>query len=130
MIRDGGGKYKKDEIVQYIIKMKLEKFCSTKTIIDFICKEFNYKKAYAYVLIKQANDLILEMNKEMNINAMEIAIAELESQREIAKSSGNLKLVFNISTEIYKLKQLYIERIQHSGEINYKVKFPERKKEE
>ena len=125
-----GGKYKRDDLVQIIVTMRIEKQCSIRTVLGFLMNDLGYAQSYAYELIREAKKYVAEIYKDNNVGSLEEAIAELEEQREVAKLEKNRKLVLDISREIYKLKQLYVERVQHSGEVSYKVKFPDKSKKE
>lgn len=125
-----GGKYKRDDLVQIIVTMRIEKQCSIRTVLGFLMNDLGYAQSYAYELIREAKKYVAEIYKDNNVGSLEEAIAELEEQREVAKLEKNRKLVLDISREIYKLKQLYVERVQHSGEVSYKVKFPTKNKSE
>jgi leucyl aminopeptidase (aminopeptidase T) len=129
-MEQNGGKYKRDDLIQVIVKMRIEKQCSIRTVLSFLMNDLGYAQSYAYELIREAKKYVAEIYKDNNVGSLEEAIAELEEQREVAKIEKNRKLVLDISREIYKLKQLYVERVQHSGEVSYKVKFPDKSKKE
>lgn len=116
--------YKKEDIIDSIVKMRVERMASTKTIIkDFLMGELGYGQTYAYELLKEARSKIVEYYKESNTASIEEAICQLEEMAEHAKANKNYKLAFEVRKEISKIQGHYIEKIQHSGEIEFKAKF-------
>lgn len=108
-------KFKRQDIVQSIIKMKLEKCASQMTILNFLKNDLGLGQTNAYDLIGEANKVIVETYKDWNKDMIEKAIADLEEQRESAKLTKEKKLVLEITKEINKIKGLYIERIDHTS---------------
>jgi stalled ribosome rescue protein Dom34 len=122
--------YDKKLIIDSIIKLKLEKCASQMTILNFICDTYGYKTQYAYILIKEADAKIVEVYRDYAVDLMEKQVANLEEQRESAKKSGEKKLVLQITQEINKITGMYVERIEHSGSVEYIAKFPTKKKDD
>ena len=111
------GKFSRDEIVQAIVKNVLVDCFSKMTVLTYLKEELGYKHAYAYELIAQADKYIAEVYKDYAVKAIERRIADLEEQRESAKRSKDMKLCLEITKEINKISQLYVERTEISGTI-------------
>jgi hypothetical protein len=101
-------KYKREDIINSIIKMRIEKGASTKTIVeDFLQGELKYKQSYAYTLLKEAREKISEIYKNDNLSAINEQVGRLESLYEKTIKEGNKKLALDIAKEINKLCGLY-----------------------
>lgn len=111
--------YNREDIIQALVKARLEKGLSTNSMVRLCMDEFGYAQSYSYELVREARMKIAEVYKEWNIVALEESIADLEEQREIARQAKDRKLYLEISKELNKIKGLYIERqhIEHSGKI-------------
>ena len=60
-------KYKKEDIIDAIVKMRIESGASTKTIIQsFLMGELGYKQSYCYVLLQEARQKIVELYNTKN----------------------------------------------------------------
>ena len=104
--------FKKEEIVDAIVKMRCEKLASSKTIIkDFLMNELGYGSTYSYELYNLALQKIKEYYKEYNTAAIENSIAQMEEMMEECKKNRNYKQAFEIRKEINKILGLYIEKI-------------------
>lgn len=115
-------KFDKEKIVQEVIKMRIKDLASTRTILEYIMEQTGVKDKQAYNYLADAQAQIIEMYKDIRITAFEEAIAQLQTLLEEAETvSDKLK----VRQELSKIQGLYIEKIQHSGEITYKAKFDE-----
>jgi len=112
------GKYKREEIIRALIKMKLEECASQYTMLNFLKDNFDYKQSYAYELLREADAKIAEIYKEYNKNSIELAIASLEEQFEVARKHKDRKLMLEITKEINKIKGIYAaQKVEHSGAV-------------
>lgn len=113
-------KFKKEDLIDAIVKMRIEKMASTKTIIrDFLMGECGYEQAYAYVLLREARKKIVEYYQVSNESAVEEAIGQLEEMAESAKGSKNYKLAFEIRKELNKIIGAYqAQKVELSGNVN------------
>jgi hypothetical protein len=118
-------KYKREDILNSIIKMRIERGCSTKTIIeDFLKGELGYKTTYAYQLYREARDKITQIYQTEAVNAINEQVGRLEALYERAIKDGNRKLALDIAKEINKLCGLYAaEKIDLN--VEFKAKFDE-----
>jgi len=116
-------KYSKEELINSVIKMRLENMASTKTILSFLMTELEYGQTYSYEILKEARQQIQNYYKDLNSASLEEAIGQLEEMAEDAKRKRNYKLAFDIRKELSKIQGHYTERIELSGEITYKAKF-------
>jgi hypothetical protein len=117
-------KYIREDIIQAIIKMKLQHCASQLTILNFLKNDCKIKQTQAYGLIGEAHKIIAETYKHWNKDMLEQALADLEEQKESAKLSKDRRLVLEITKEMNKIKGMYIERVEHSGEVKYVATFP------
>jgi hypothetical protein len=80
-------KLTRPEIVMALVKLRIEKFATTKTMMDFLkSKPFNYKESYSYELIREAKQKIIEIYKEDCDQSYEAYKARLEEMVETTKS--------------------------------------------
>lgn len=101
-------KYKKEDIIDAIVKMRIEKGASTKTIIqEFLMGELGYKQSYSYDLLQEARVKIVSLYDTQNKQLANEALGHLESMYEDAIKSKNSKLALEIRKEISKLTGLY-----------------------
>ena len=101
-------KYKKEDIIDAIVKMRIEKGASTKTILDeFLMKQLGYKQSYSYLLLQEARKKIVEIYDVKNKELANEALGHLESMYEDAIKNKNIKIALEIRKEISKLTGLY-----------------------
>ena len=116
-------KHKRADIIDAIVKMRVDKGSSTKTIIqDFLMGELNYKVSYAYDLYKQARVKIEELYDAKNEQIVNEQLSRLESLYEDAVKNNEKKLALDILKETNKLTGVYAaEKIEITGnEIKFK----------
>lgn len=115
--------YKTEDIINNIIKMKIEKGASNKTILEFLQNELGYKMTMSYDLMREARkriQVIWDKNYEAHL---EEAKGQLEEMLEKAFKDKNLKLALSVRQELNKLMGLYqAEKIDIT--LEYKAKFP------
>lgn len=113
-------KFKKEDLIDAVVKMRIEKMASTKTIIkDFLMGECGYGQAYAYELLREARKKIVEYYQVSSESAIEEAIGQLEEMAEDAKGSKNYKLAFEIRKELNKIVGAYqAQKVELSGNVN------------
>ena len=112
-------KYKKEDIIDAIVKMRIEKMASTKTIIkNFLMGELGYKQAYSYDLLREARKKIIEYYNVSNEAALEEAIGQMEEMAEDAKRLKNYKLAFEIRKELSKIQGHYVEKVDLTSNGN------------
>lgn len=116
-------KHKRADIIDALIKMRIEKGASTKTIIEgFLMGELGYKTSYAYDLYRQARVRIKELYDVQNKELVNEALGSLESLYEDAITNSDKKLALEIRKEINKLTGVYAaEKISLSGNIDNKI---------
>lgn len=112
----------REDLIDSIIKMRIQKGCSYGTIMDFITNEIGYAKSYGYELIRDAKK---EINERAIINFGEDLKEDIERFEELyflALKEGNKKEARECLKEISKLKGHYTERIDINGTLNHNVK--------
>jgi NADP-dependent 3-hydroxy acid dehydrogenase YdfG len=123
--------YKTDDLINAIVKMKVEKGASNKTILDFLMNDLGYKTTYSYELIKQARNRIQEIWDRNSQGYLEEAKAQLEEMLENAIRKGDNKLSLQIRQELNKLMGLYAaQKVEVSGLDNIIVEIVNPKKED
>jgi hypothetical protein len=116
---------KTEDLVNNIVKMKVEKGASNKTILDFLQNDLEYGQTYAYEILKAARKRIQEIWDKNAEAHLEESKGQLEELYEEAIRNKNMKLALQIRQELNRLMGLYAaEKIELSGEINLKAKFP------
>lgn len=114
--------FKRNDIIDLIIDMRLNKGKSRTTIFNYLKDELGYSPSYSY-------DLIRDAAKEFDIRAIQNFgedlkedIERFEILYEDAIKSGNKKEAREVLKEISKLKGHYKERVEMSI-VEYKAKF-------
>jgi hypothetical protein len=127
-------KYKKEDIIDAIVKLRIEKGASTKTIIQsFLMGELGYKQSYSYQLLQEARSKIVELYDTQNKELANEALGHLESMYEDAIKAKNVKLALEIRKEISKLTGLYAAQkvdITSGGEAITEIKLIQVNKKE
>lgn len=118
-------KYKKEDIIDAVVKMRIEKGASSKTIIqDFLMGQLGYKISYSYVIYQEARQKIVELYNTQNHELANEALGQLESMLEDALRQKNMKLALEIRKEMSKLTGLYSPEKIDLSITEYKAKFP------
>ena len=118
-------KYKKEDIIDAIVKMRIEKGASTKTIIqEFLMAQLGYKISYSYVIYQEARQKIVELYNTQNHELANEALGQLESMLEDALRQKNMKLALEVRKEMSKLTGLYSPEKIDLSITEYKAKFP------
>lgn len=127
-------KYKKEDIIDAIVKMRIEKGSSTKTIIqEFLMGQLGYKISYSYVLLQEAREKIVSLYNTQNKELANEALGHLESLYEDAIKGKNIKLALEVRKEISKLTGLYAAQkvdITSGGEAITEIKLIQVNKKE
>lgn len=125
-------KYKREDIIDSIVKMRIEKGSSTKTIIqDYLMGQLKFGQTYSYDLLKAAREKIIKIYETQNVSLANEALGHLESMYEDAIREKNKKLALEIRKEMNKLTGLYAaEKIEVSGALKIEtIKLVEIKKD-
>lgn len=118
-------KYKKEDIIDAVVKMRIEKGASSKTIIqDFLMGQLGYKISYSYVIYQEARQKIVELYNTHNHELANEALGQLEAMLEDALRQKNMKLALEIRKEMSKLTGLYSPEKIDVSITEYKAKFP------
>jgi ribosomal protein S7 len=125
-------KWKREDIINAIIKMRVEEMATTKTIIDFLMNDLHYGQTYAYELVKDSREKIKKLYDTNNIAVLEEALAHLEEMLEMAKREKNRKMQLEVRKEINKLLGLYAaEKVEVSGQVQIQtIKLKEIRKDD
>jgi hypothetical protein len=99
------GEYKKDEVIAAIIDMRLNKMCSTKTIIDFLMA-LPMSKPQAYDYLKWAREEIKEQYSMTNPAMIEEAIGQYEEALEEARRKKDWRMWNDLKKELNKIMGL------------------------
>lgn len=96
--------FDRDQIISALVKMRVEKFATTKTMLDFLMTELGYAQTYSYELIKESKKKINELFKEEHEESFHSAVARLE---EIIETTKNEKMRLEAQKEMNKLLGLH-----------------------
>lgn len=96
--------WSKEDIIMALVKMRVEKFATTKTMLDFLMNTIGYAQTYSYELIKISKQRINEIFKEEHEDSFHNAIARLE---EIIETTKNEKTKLEAQKEMNKLLGLH-----------------------
>lgn len=94
----------KEQLIMGLVKMRVEKFATTKTMLDFLMNDLKYGQTYAYELIKLSKLRINQIFKEEHDESFTNAIARLE---EIIETTKNEKTRLEAQKEMNKLLGLH-----------------------
>lgn len=109
---------KTEDLINSIVKMKVEKGASNKTILEFLQDDLEYGQSYAYEILREARKRIQEIWDKNAEAHLEESKGQLEELYEEAIRTKNGKLALEIRKEMNKLMGLYAaEKIELSGEI-------------
>lgn len=113
--------FKRNDIIDSIIRMRIEKGCSRLTILEFLKNDLGYSQPYAYELIRDANT---EFNQRAIQNFGEDLkedIERFERLYEKAMVDKNFREAREVLKEIAKLKGHYTERLQIDGKLDHNI---------
>ena len=94
----------KEQVIMGLVKMRVEKFATTKTMLDFLMNDLKYGQTYAYELIKLSKVRINQIFKEEHDESFTNAMARLE---EIIETTKNEKTRLEAQKEMNKLLGLH-----------------------
>jgi hypothetical protein len=97
-------KGEKEQIINALVKMRIEKFSSQRTMLDFLMNQLGYKRTYAYELLDLARKRIGEIFKEEHEDAYEAAVGRLQ---EIIETTTSEKIRLEATKELHKLQGIY-----------------------
>ncbi len=108
-----GKTFDRSYLINKVAMMRI-KGKSTYTIIEFLKDKIGMGQTTAYEIMKDAQKLFIEIQREKIEGAFEESLSQLE---ELYENSDN-KLRLSILQEISKLKGLYAaQKIEHSGKL-------------
>jgi hypothetical protein len=94
----------KEQVIMALVKMRIEKFATTKSMLDFLMNQLHYGQTYAYELIKLSKSRINQIFKEEHDESFANAMARLE---EIIETTKNEKTRLEAQKEMNKLLGLH-----------------------
>lgn len=113
--------FKRSDLIDSIIKMRIEKGFTRLSILDFLKNELGYSQPYSYELIRDAN---AEFNQRAIQNFGEDLkedIERFERLYERAMANKNFREAKDVLKEIAKLKGHYTERLQIDGKLDHTI---------
>lgn len=116
---------KTEDIINGLIRMKIEKNASNKTMLEFLMNDLGYGQPYSYNLLQKARKKIQEIYAQNVETQFEISKGQLESMLEKATSRGEMKLALQILQEMNKLMGLYASEKIDITLTQFKAKFGE-----
>jgi hypothetical protein len=109
-------KYDREFLVNKVAMMRI-KGKSTYNIIEFLKDQVGMAQTTAYEVMRDAQKLFVEIQKEKLEGAFEESISQLE---ELYDSTSDKKLRLSVLQEINKMKGLYAaQRVEHSGQVGF-----------
>lgn len=97
-------KGEKEQIINALVRMRIEKFASQKTMLDFLMNHLGYKRTYAYELLDLARKRIGEIFREEHEDAYEAAVGRLQ---EIIETASSEKIRLEATKELNKIQGIY-----------------------
>ena len=102
--------YKREEIIDIIIKMRIEKGATYLTIRTFLKEKFGYEQAFCYELLRNAKQEINDRSIQLFGEDLKEDIERFENLLEQALIDKDKKEARENLKEIAKLKGHYVER--------------------
>ena len=112
--------FKKNDLIDSIIDMRINKGMSRTSILDFLKKDIGLSQPYAYQLIRYAAEEFDQRAIQNFGEDLKEDIERFERLYEKAMLNSNMKEARECLKEISKLKGHYKERIEISGEMSIK----------
>lgn len=97
-------KGEKELIINKLVEMRVEKFASQKTMLDFLMNHLGYKRTYSYELLDLARKRIGEIFREEHEDAYEAAVGRLQ---EIIETASSEKIRLEATKELNKIQGIY-----------------------
>lgn len=97
-------KGEKELIINKLVEMRVEKFASQKTMLDFLINHLGYKRTYSYELLDLARKRIGEIFREEHEDAYEAAVGRLQ---EIIETASSEKIRLEATKELNKIQGIY-----------------------
>lgn len=105
----------RDQIILALVKMRVEKFATTKTMLHFLMVELGYAQTYSYELIKESKKKVNEIFKEESEESFYNSMARLE---EMIETTKNEKVRLEAQKEMNKLLGLHRPtKVEVSGQV-------------
>lgn len=98
---------KTEDLINGIVKMRVENGASNKTILDFLQNDLGYGQSYAYEIMREARKKIQEIWDKNAEAHLEESKGQLEELYEVAIRKKDMKLALQIRQELNKLMGLY-----------------------
>jgi hypothetical protein len=107
-------KYDREFLVNKVAMMRI-KGKSTYNIVEFLKDDIGMGQTTAYEIMRDAQKLFIDIQKEKIEGAFEESVSQLE---ELYDTTSDKKLRLSILQEVNKLKGLYAaQKIEHSGQV-------------
>ena len=113
-------KYNKEDLVNKIIRLRTTDGYTVHMIIEYI-KSTGLSQRTAYKLIEASNDKVSSINEKTIKKSLDDVLDRFEEQYYNAIKDGDKKEAREVLKEIAKLKGLYNEKINISGNIEHNI---------
>lgn len=111
-----GPKYDREFLVNKVAMMRI-KGKSTYNILEFLKDDLGIAQTTAYEILRDAQKIFVEIQKQKLEGAFEESISQLE---ELYDSTSDKRLRLQIMQEINKMKGLYAaQKVEHSGQVGF-----------
>jgi hypothetical protein len=113
--------FKRGDLVDSIIKMRIDKGMSRLSILNFLKEELKLSQPYAYELIADASKEFDQRAVQNFGKDIKEDIERFEKLYEDAIKNKNHKEARELLKEISKIKGHYVERVELSGSIEHTI---------
>lgn len=111
-----GRTYDREYLVNKVAMMRI-KGKSTYNILEFLKDELSLAQTTAYEVLRDAQKIFVELQKQKLEGAFEEAISQLE---ELYEATSDKKLRLSIRQEMNKMIGLYAaQKVEHSGDVKF-----------
>jgi hypothetical protein len=101
-----------DLVLKELADLRYKRGFSRKSMKEYLKEQYDIGWSRAYELIQMMMKETAEAYHKTNQDALADSISFLDDLKQAALASGDRKLALEISKEINKVSQLYVERIQ------------------
>jgi len=101
-----------DLVLKELADLRYKRGFSRKSMKEYLKEQYDIGWSRAYELIQMMMKETAEAYHKTNQDALADSISFLDDLKQAALGSGDKKLALEISKEINKVSQLYVERIQ------------------
>ena len=103
----------KEALLTELSDLRYRKGYSRLSMVQYLKENYDLEQARAYDYIREMMSATAKAWGEMNENALADSISFLDELKQKALADGDKKLALEITKELNKVNQLYVEKVMH-----------------